>query len=110
MTRDELKQIFMLFKAAYPSFIPASNDALKAKLNLWESFFPNTTYAAAEWAAKRCIENCKEPPTVADMKEWLGMGLTRQDVEARKQIEVKPFTYPDNLEEKFQKAMRALNE
>lgn len=82
MTRDEVKKIFALFKTAYRGFLPDDDDEAKAKLNLWERMFERTSYSEAEWAAMRCIESCTFPPTVADMKSYLGMGRTLDDVRA----------------------------
>ena len=114
MTRDEVKLIFALFKAAYNGFLPEDDEEKRAKINLWQRFFENTSYKDAEWAAQRCIESCIYPPTIADMKQYLGMGLTRQDVEARQYLPFDPTKvyYPSDIkiESSFERAMRMLNE
>lgn len=113
MTREEVKRIFALFKVAYNSFLPESPEEVEAKLAMWQRFFEKTSFSDAEWAAQRCIESCTFPPTIADMKQYLGMGLTRQDLDARRAIEFDPTKvyYPSDItiEAAFERAMRAIN-
>lgn len=82
MTKQEIARIFMLLKVAFPSFIPSDREEAEAKVTLWSRMFERTSYSEAEWAAMRCIESCTFPPTVADMKSYLGMGRTLDDVRA----------------------------
>ena len=114
MTREEVKKIFALFKVAYSNFLPETAEDAEAKISMWQQFFENTNYKDAEWAAQRCIESCIYPPTIADMKQYLGMGLTRQDLEARKLLEFDPTKvyYPSDIkiESSFERAMRMINE
>ena len=112
MTRDEVKKIFSLFKTAYNSFLPEDEDEQRAKLNLWEVMFLTNGYSECEWAAKRCIETCIYPPTVADMKQWLGMGLTYNDKQARLPFNPKKPIYANEtyMEAKFAEAMRKIDE
>lgn len=112
MTRDEVKMIFSLFTAAYNNFLPESDGERKAKLNLWELMFIGHNYTECEWAAKRCIETCIYPPTIADMNQWLGKGLTRDDKQARLPYHYEPPNYANEayMESKFERAMRSISE
>ena len=112
MTRDEVKAIFSLFKTAYNSFLPEDEDEQRAKLNLWEMMFSRNSYSECVWAAQRCIETCIYPPTVADMKQWLGMSLTLNDKVARLPYHEEEPTYANEafMEAKFAEAMRMINE
>lgn len=112
MTRDEVKKIFSLFTAAYNNFLPESDGERKAKLNLWELMFITHDYKECEWAAKRCIETCIYPPTIADMNRWLGEGLTRDDKVARLPYHYEPPNYANEayMESKFERAMRNISE
>lgn len=112
MTRDEVKKIFSLFKTAYNSFLPEDEDEQRAKLNLWELMFSRNSYWECEWAAQRCIETCIYPPTVADMKQWLGQSLTLNDKVARLPYHEEEPKYANEafMEAKFAEAMRKINE
>ena len=112
MTRDEVKAIFSLFKTAYNSFLPEDEDEQRAKLNLWEMMFSRNSYGECEWAAQRCIETCIYPPTVADMKQWLGQSLTLNDKVARLPYHEEEPKYANEafMEAKFAEAMRKINE
>ena len=112
MTKDEVKKIFLLLTTAYPSFLPDSDQERIAKLNLWELMFSRNSYWDCEWAAQRCIETCVFPPTVADMKQWLGAGITRDDMQARLPYHYTPPTYANEayMESKFERAMRNISE
>lgn len=112
MTRDEVKRIFALLKVAYSSFVPESREEAEAKVNLWTLMFDKTSYREAEWAAKRCIESCTFPPTIADMKQFLGMERTRDDVQAMlpfKEYEPK-YANEAYMEAKFMECMRRIDE
>lgn len=112
MTRDEVKKIFSLFKTAYNGFLPDDEDEVKAKLNLWEMMFIRHSYKECEWAAQRCIESCIYPPTIADMKQWLGMSLTLNDKLARLPYKPEKPNYANEayMEAKFAEAMRKIDE
>ena len=113
MTRDEVKQIFMLLSTAYPAFLPDTDTEKRAKLNLWETMFKQTLYQNAELAALRYIMTCKYPPTIADMNEQIKTAATlnnrRESGQLRLPYEEDSFAYPDDttLEAAFTKAMRA---
>lgn len=112
MTRDEVKKIFALFKTAYRGFLPDDDDEVKVMLNLWEMMFVRNSYAECEWAAKRCIETCIYPPTIADMKGWLGTERTLQDAQALLPYHYEEPKYANEayMESKFEALMRAINE
>lgn len=112
MTRDEVRKIFALFKTAYRGFLPDDDDEVRVMLNLWEMMFVRNSYAECEWAAKRCIETCIYPPTIADMKQWLGAERTLQDVQARLPYHHEEFKYANEayMEAKFAQIMREINE
>jgi hypothetical protein len=103
-----------MFKIAYTGFMPEEKTEAEAKIAMWQRFFEKTSYKDAEWAAQRCIESCIYQPTIADMKQYLGMGLTRQDLEARQYLPFDPTKvyYPSDIkiESSFERAMRMLNE
>lgn len=111
MTREEVTQLFMLLKVAFPGFVPDDKGEATAKVNLWTQMFDKTSYKEAEWAAMRCIESCTFPPTVADMKSYLGMGRTLDDVRAAlpfKQEEPQ-FANEISIQAGYERAMRMLN-
>lgn len=111
MTRDEVKRIFMLLKAVFPNFLPETDDERKVMLGIWEKMFERNSYSECEWAAMRCIESCTFPPTVADMKSYLGMGRTLDDVRAAlpfKQEEPQ-FANEITIQAGYERAMRMLN-
>lgn len=112
MTRDEVKRIFSLLKTAYNGFLPDDEDEVKAKLNLWEMMFLKRSYSECEWAARRCIETCIYPPTIADMNQWLGQTLTRNDQLARLPYHYTPPVYATDayMEAKFAEIMRKIDE
>ena len=111
MTRDEVKKIFALFKTAYRSFLPDSDEERKAMLNLWEMMLIRNSYTECEWAAKRCIETCIYPPTIADMKQWLGTERTLQDAQALLPYHYEEPKYANEayMESKFEALMRDIN-
>jgi len=110
MTKEDVAKLFMLLKAAYPSFVPERAEEAEIKINLWVQMFSRNTYTECEWAAQRCIETCIYPPTVADMKQWLGMNLTRDDKIARLPFDYTKPVYANEayMEAKFEELMRTL--
>lgn len=108
MTKDEVKKIFMLLTAAYPTFLPDGDDERKAKLNLWELMFSRNSYWDCEWAAQRCIETCVFPPTVADMKQWLG--ANRHEEPKLLAMPEPKYSNAAYIEAMFEKAMRKIDE
>jgi len=103
--------IFSLFTAAYNNFLPDGDAERKAKLNLWELMLISHSYKECEWAAKRCIETCIYPPTIADMNQWLGSQMTRDDKQARLPYHYEEPTYANEayMESKFAEMMRKIN-
>ena len=108
MTRDEVKKIVMLLKAAYPSFVPKDEAEARARFALWESYLISVDYKDAEWCVRRCIESCVLPPTIADMNQYLR--LTKREEPKLLAMPEPVYSNAAYIESKFEKAMRAIEE
>ena len=108
MTRDEVKKIVMLLKAAYPNFVPSDEAEAVVRFNLWESYLSSVDYTAAEWCVRRCIETCIYPPTIADMNQYLR--LTKREEPKLLAMPKPEYSNAAYIEAKFEKAMRAIDE
>ena len=83
MTEFEANRLITMIVYNFAQFLPADPKGAAIKKSTWMAELIKYDAAKAEQAVKTLVTTCHFPPQIADFRETIGVGATREDMQAR---------------------------
>lgn len=83
MTEKDANRLLLMIQYNFAGFYPQDVQGIAVKKGTWMAELIKYDAAKAEQAVRTMIQTLHYPPQIADFRETIGVGATREDVQAR---------------------------